>query len=183
MTTQRPLSRLACVAFAATIAVACSTAPPTAPPEASPEASAGAADSLAPTPRADDGSSHVLHSETLRGMMTLLRSTRPDRFPQELEGDRRAEDAFHEIERAAVAIHAAARRLPGTLPAWGLAPGEREEFEKKAADLGVHALALEQAARRRDQRAVDREEAALAAACHACHARFRPRGDESGIVE
>lgn len=138
--------------------------------------------SLASTPRGDEGPSHVLHSEQLQGMMRVLRSTRADRWPQELEAGRRAEDAFHEIERAAVAVQVAAKELPATLPAWGLESGEREEFERKAAELGARAAALETAARRFDQRAVDREEEALDGACRACHARFRPGGDDDRLL-
>lgn len=136
-----------------------------------------------PAAATGDGRPHGMESEKLRGMMKVLKSNRAARWPQELDADREADDAFAEIEREAAAVEAAAAKLPALLPESGVSEADRQEFAAKAADLVARAQALERAARRRDEPAVHREEAALTAACRACHARFRPSGDEDRLLD
>lgn len=168
-------ARFLLVAALAFVAGGCASSTVAAPASAVADAGAAAAKG--------DARPHGMGSEKLRGTMKVLKSNRAARWPQELDADREADDAFAEIEREAAAVEAAAAKLPALLPQSGVSEADREEFAAKAADLVARAQALGRAARRRDEPAVHREEAALTAACRACHARFRPGGDEDRLLD
>ncbi|MEN8158722.1 MAG: cytochrome c [Myxococcota bacterium] len=114
---------------------------------------------------------HAIEGERLSERMLDLDRLAGTRLPQALDAEAAWGTRADDVAEVARAIAASAARIPEAAPP--LAAAEREEFTALAEALRSRALALAEAAERREEEPLRRRLAELEAACAQCHERFR----------
>jgi hypothetical protein len=123
----------------------------------------------APAPAA-----HAVHGERLVDVMRALERLRDERLPAAFDVEAERERRGRRVSEVALAMAAAAERIPPAAAERPLDPAERAEFLRLADGLARRARHLAEAAPRLEPQELRGAIEGIEQTCSACHGRFRP---------